>query len=196
MAEERKSKEPLEYQFYISLMGITPLIWRRFRVPSNITFKKLHDVIQTVMGWQDYHLFEFKYGPIRISIPDDEYFTLDEKHWDARRRKLSTIHPEPNDVLTYTYDFGDHWVHLLHLEWILYPQEGVQAVACLDGERACPPEDVGGKTSYAEFLEVIRNPDDEQHTYFREWSGGDFNPEQFSVESVNEQLLKSYTNVK
>ena len=113
---------------------------------------------------------------------------MDEKHCDARRRKLSSIHPDPDDVLTYTYDFGDHWVHLLHLEWILYSQEGVQAVSCLGGERSCPPEDVGGKTGYTEFLEVIRNPDDEQHTHFLEWSGGNFNPEKFSIETVNEQL--------
>ena len=70
----------------------------------------------------------------------------------------------------------------------LVSQKVVQAVSCLEGERACPPEDVGGKTSYAEFLEVIGNPDDEQHTHFMEWSGGNFNPEKYGIETNNEQL--------
>ena len=56
------------------------------------------------------------------------------------------------------------------------------------GERSCPPEDVEGKSGYTEFLEVIRNHDDEQHNYFMEWSGGNFNLEKYSIETVNEQL--------
>ena len=54
----------------------------------------------------------------------------------------------------------------------------------------------GGQKSYAEFLELIRNPNDERHTHFMEWSGENFNPEQFSIETVNERLLGGNTNVK
>ena len=50
--------------------------------------------------------------------------------------------------------------------------------------------------SYAEFLELIRNPNDERHMHFMEWSGENFNPEQFSIETVNERLLGGNTNVK
>lgn len=188
MATQRTSKQPLEFHFHISLLGTKPAIWRRFRVPDNITFNKLHEIIQIVMGWQDYHLFEFKYGPIRIGIPDGEFFIVDDTHWDARRRKLSSLRLNPDDVLTYTYDFGDNWIHLLHLEHFLLRREGMPALACLEGERACPPEDVGGNFGYAEFLSVIADPADEEYTHMMEWSGGDFDPERFDIDAVNGEL--------
>ena len=40
----------------IELRDTDPLIWREVEVPTSITLKVLHDVIQAVMGWFDYHL--------------------------------------------------------------------------------------------------------------------------------------------
>ena len=40
-----------------------PLIWRQVKVPTSITLKALHDVIQMVMGWLDCHLWEFTQRP-------------------------------------------------------------------------------------------------------------------------------------
>jgi len=34
-------------------------VWRKIIVPYNITFRKLHNVIQAAFGWKDYHLHEF-----------------------------------------------------------------------------------------------------------------------------------------
>jgi len=42
-------------------------------VPDNITFYKLHRIIQDVFGWQDYHLFEFDCKGICIGKPDKEH---------------------------------------------------------------------------------------------------------------------------
>jgi hypothetical protein len=44
------------------LKEIEPVIWRQFFVPGSIYLHKLHDVIQIIMGWLDYHLYEFKIG--------------------------------------------------------------------------------------------------------------------------------------
>jgi hypothetical protein len=57
-----KGMEPQVYQFKISLVGIQPLIWRRFRVYSNVTFRQLHNIVQIVMGWENYHLYQFLWG--------------------------------------------------------------------------------------------------------------------------------------
>ena len=43
-------------QIRIELKWLEPVIWRRIVVPDTITFKRLHDVIQVVMGWTDSHL--------------------------------------------------------------------------------------------------------------------------------------------
>lgn len=46
-------------RLHIQLDDIEPLIWRRVEVPLTISLKGLHDVIQAVMLFEDYHLFEF-----------------------------------------------------------------------------------------------------------------------------------------
>ena len=47
---------------------------------------------------------------------------------------------------------------------------------CVEGARACPPEDVGGVWGYAGFVEAIQNPDHEDHEGMLEWAGGSFDP--------------------
>ncbi|MCP9889028.1 plasmid pRiA4b ORF-3 family protein [Cyanobium sp. ATX 6A2] len=49
-------------QLQVSLNGIEPPIWRRFWVEETITLGRLHEVLQIVMGWQDYHLHQFITG--------------------------------------------------------------------------------------------------------------------------------------
>ena len=40
---------------------------------------------------------------------------------------------------------------------------------CLEGKRACPPEDCGGVWGYVDFLEAICNKKHEQHKDMLEW---------------------------
>jgi Plasmid pRiA4b ORF-3-like protein len=39
----------------IELQDTDPVIWRQVEVPTSITLKVLHDIIQAVMGWFNYH---------------------------------------------------------------------------------------------------------------------------------------------
>jgi Plasmid pRiA4b ORF-3-like protein len=41
-------------------------------VPTSITLNVLHDIIQAVMGWFDYHLWEFTIGKQKYGLPMDE----------------------------------------------------------------------------------------------------------------------------
>jgi hypothetical protein len=62
----------------IELRHTSPLIWRQVEVPTSITLKVLHDVIQAVMGWFAYHLWEFTIGKQRYGygLPmDDDWGT-------------------------------------------------------------------------------------------------------------------------
>jgi hypothetical protein len=54
------------YQFKITLLEISPKIWRRIQVPEKYSFWDLHVAIQDAMGWDDMHLHVFKIG----SSPD------------------------------------------------------------------------------------------------------------------------------
>ena len=89
---------------------------------------------------------------------------------------------------TYEYDFGDSWQHEIVLEKTLEPEPQVKYPRCIEGERACPPEDCGGVWGYAEFLEAIADPAHEDHDETLRWVGGKFDPEKFSVDEVNRKL--------
>ena len=93
---------------------------------------------------------------------------------------------------TYEYDFGDSWQHEIVLEKTLEPEPRVRYPRCVEGERACPPEDCGGVWGYAELREAIADPKHESHEEMLEWIGGEFDPERFSVDEVNKELGKHH----
>jgi hypothetical protein len=175
------------YQIKVTLDDIHPPIWRRIQVPGNTTLLKLHDTLQIVMGWEDYHLHMFTIEGLIYGDPaDDEYGDLGTV--DEARFKLNQVVCREGQRISYEYDFGDSWGHTLLVEKILPPQEGVRYPLCLKGKRACPPEDVGGVWGYENFLEAIRNPDHDEHEEYLTWIGGEFDPEAFDLEEVNTRL--------
>jgi hypothetical protein len=174
------------YQLKVSLDGIHPPIWRRIQVSGNTSLLKLHDILQIVMGWEDYHLHMYTIqGSIYGNLADDEFGELGTI--DEARVKLRQVIFREGQRLSYEYDFGDSWDHTLRVEKIL-SQEGIRYPWCLKGKRACPPEDVGGVWGYQDFLEAIRNPDHEEHDEYLTWVGGEFDSEAFNLQKVNDRL--------
>ena len=173
------------YQLKITLKESRPPIWRRFQVRSDVTLAKLHRIIQEVMGWFDGHLHQFIVGRIYYGVPDPD--DLSETR-DERKVRLDQILSVPGRKIVYEYDFGDGWEHEIVLEKILSPDPKTRYPRCLDGARACPPEDCGGIYGYADFLEAIRNPEHEEHEEMLEWIGGEFDQEEFDLEAVNQSL--------
>ena len=60
--------------------------------------------------------------------------------------------------------------------------------ACIAGARACPPEDVGGTSGYAKFLEAWADPDHEEHRHMRRWAGRSFKPERFDLAQTDQAV--------
>jgi len=175
------------YQFRIDLRDVRPPIWRRIQVPETYTFWDLHVAIQSAMGWTDSHLHEFEINDptdgekIRIGLPIEDYD--DEVIPDWKRNIADLFCPE-NPKAHYIYDFGDCWEHLIRLEKVLPKEKNVDYPICIDGKRACPPEDCGGVWGYEEFLKAIRNPKHKEHKEMLEWIGGGFDPEHFDLEEI------------
>ncbi len=184
-AKKAKGATGTIYQLKVTLKDIKPPVWRRLLVPD-CSLAKLHEVIQVAMGWENYHLYDFEAGGERYTDPRG---MADLDMEDASRAKLGQIAPEAKAKLRYTYDFGDNWQHEVLVEKVLSPEEGTTYPVCIDGKRACPPEDVGGPWGYMEFAEAIRDPEHEQHEEFREWRG-EFNPEAFDLDEVNKRLKR------
>lgn len=63
-----------------------------------------------------------------------------------------------------------------------------EGIVCTGGARACPPEDCGGPPGYAGLLEILANPNDDEHASTRQWVGGKFDPERFDAVAVNKKL--------
>jgi hypothetical protein len=86
--------------------------------------------------------------------------------------------------------FGDGWHHTITVERISnVPSDHYVEISCLEGKRACPPEDVGGPSGYAGYLKAMssrRHPDHEDMLRWR----GEFDPEEFAIEEVNRELAK------
>ena len=175
------------YLLKIQLLDIEPAILRRFVVPASITLDRLHDVIQIVMGWTDSHLHEFTIGNKRYT----EYPESKEDGLPCGRYRLGDLIKQKGRTFQYLYDFGGGWEHELVLEESRYFNPELRTeLACLDGQRACPPEDVGGVPGYCEFLNALKDPNHEEHESYTEWSGGSFDSERFDPESINWELMK------
>ncbi len=175
------------YQLKIILKGINPPIWRRIQVNNHITLYDLHEIIQVVMGWFDSHLHQFIVHGEYYGIPDP---IMDYDVKNEEEVKLNQVVSKAKDKFIYEYDFGDSWVHEILLEKVLQPEAGVQYPVCLNGKRACPPEDCGGIWGYTELLKAIQNPAHPEHNNMLEWLGYDFDPEEFDLDEVNRKLRK------
>jgi hypothetical protein len=174
------------YQLKITLQDIKPPIWRRVLVPSDITLNTLHYVIQMAMGWTNSHLHQFIVGKTYFSEPIPAFESY-RQMLDDRKVRLAQIAKEGGEFI-YEYDFGDSWRHVILVEKVLEPEPGQQYPVCIEGKRACPPEDVGGEWGYNTFLEAIQDPDHPEHEMYIEWIGYDFDPEVFDREEANEFL--------
>jgi hypothetical protein len=183
----------LIYQFRIDLLGIEPAVWRRIQVPADYFFWDLHVAIQDSMGWLDYHLHEFRVKRpsgrkvIEIGIPDSEFDRDVLAGWEV---PISNHFVEPGVAAEYDYDFGDGWRHKVLLEGLLLKNPSVKYPVCLDGERACPPEDCGGTSGYENLLEVLSNPKTKECKEMVSWLKGHaknyspYRPEHFFPEEV------------
>lgn len=138
------------YQLKITLRHITPQIFRRVLVTSDTTIAQLHTILQTVMGWEDLHLHQFRihgktYGIYRaggMSFADDPHqVTL--RYFKLRK----------GEKFVYEYDMGDFWQHDIRLEQIVPIEPRKKYPDCIEGDGDCPSEDCGGPGGFMELQE-------------------------------------------
>jgi len=136
------------YQLKISLVGISPSIWRRVLLRSDSTIMDLHYVIQFLMGWTDQHLNRFviygkEYGVYHsggLMFQDDpEKICLDQFNFRLKER------------FQYEYNFYDSWMHEIRLEKIIDYIPSKTYPVCISGSGGTPPEDCGGTWAFMEL---------------------------------------------
>jgi hypothetical protein len=174
------------FQLRVTLDDVTPPIWRRVLVPAGYTLDRVHRVVQVSMGWQDCHLHSFEIDGNQYGEPDPDgdLALLDEM--DYRLDDVTRVGAR----LRYTYDFGDWWEHEVLVEEVLAADPRERYPLCLAGERACPPEDVGGPEGYAEFLAAVADPAHPRHVAMWDWIGRPFDAIGFDADRASTLLRR------
>lgn len=160
-------------------------------VPSDLLLSDFHKVIQTSMGWTNSHLHQFiKDNTFYSARMQDDDFWDEMDNVDYKNMKLSDLLKKEKEKMVYEYDFGDGWEHDIILEKILPVDKNTKYPVCLAGKMSCPPEDCGGVWGYADMLEILKDPDHEEYETYVEWLGGEFDPEYFDKDLVNQLLME------
>jgi Plasmid pRiA4b ORF-3-like protein len=147
---EPSSIPPHVYQFRVVVQGISPLIWRRLLVRSDMSLAILHATLQIMFAWRDTYLHAFHIHGKACGIP-----RLDGPHLDidARHVPLAMLRLHRGERFSYVYNFIDHWVCDLRLEAIVPLDPRHVYPVCTGGKRAAPPEDCGGPWAYLQRVD-------------------------------------------
>lgn len=182
----------LEVIVRVSLAEITPAIWRQIRLSGAMTLEDLHFAIQGAFGWENSHMHVFTLSA------DETYSVSAAKSWsadvgvegagDAAKITLQEIVARKIKRFTYEYDFGDSWLHEITIESASPATEPIAMPQCLAGERNGPPDDCGGVPGYYNFVEAMSDPKHPEHRELKEWHGGKYKPELFSVKTANDGI--------
>jgi hypothetical protein len=177
------------HRLKVTLRGTKPPIWRRFEVPSDITLKRLHTVIQLAFGWDDKHPFVFETPAGRYGSYDPDLHIR-----SAAGRNLSAVADWPGDKVRYEYDIGDRWELDILVEAVHSAEAGVAYPRCTAGRRGGPPEDCGGIAGYYELLNVLANPRHRDHAAQVRWLGiesaAEFDPAAFDLAAADRTLRR------
>ena len=175
------------FQLKVTLRGTKPPVWRRVLIDGSSTLDRVHAVIQAAFGWWDYHLHEFEIGGTRYGAPDPDDVDWGIPTTDESGVRLGSV-AEAGSRISYTYDFGDNWRHDVVVEKVLPADATVTLPACVDGRRACPPEDCGGTRGFEDLLKILADPRHPEHRERREWMGRDYDPAAFDPSEFEENL--------
>jgi len=147
---------PGSLRLHVGLHDAFPPAWRRIEVASDLGLVDLHDVLQVVFGWQDYHLHRFTTGP--WDDPGTAFVCTADlvqglewddvgspPTWDVRVDELLA---EPGERLFYNYDYGDNWWLVIEVEDVVDGARPPGRVELVEGAGAGPPEDCGGVDGY------------------------------------------------
>ena len=190
------ARKAQKYILRITLRGIKPAIWRKIEVPSNITLRHLGNLIIDLMGWDGYHLNQFRkhndyFMPFyQRDASGESDFMWDCNNYNQEDYTIADLFQKKTQTYTFEYDFGDSWEHEIRLSSIdEYKADEPHQIVFVGGKCACPPEDSGGIWGYQKLLETLskhksgkRLTSDERESL--EWAGWDkdYDPEYLDLD--------------
>lgn len=133
------NKKQVRYgKFKIELKGVAS---RTIVIPENISLFDFHKIIQSIFDWEEYHLWEFKDSKGNFYGDEDNDLLGDITYFPPETSYLSDIIPCRGNKLTYTYDFGDYWEHVITR---MADPKNAETCYCVKTEGPDGIEDIGG----------------------------------------------------
>lgn len=150
------------YTLRVTLKHVSPKIYRKFEVPSNITLRHLADLILDLMGWSGghlnaYHINGHHFHPAYQMTPEYGFYGgMYDNYHKQEDYTIADVLCQKGKSIELEYDFGDGWCHEVRLSGISeYIDDEPHYIHFLKGERACPLEDIGGPWGYMDLMAVI-----------------------------------------
>jgi len=149
------------YLCKITVKYAKPKTWREIILPERMTFKNLHDIIQVIMGLNNYHAYFFKINNQYIL----DYSLNDISMWNdsAQETKDSTKliiddYLTENKSIFYRYDFGDEWECDIELKDIVEYYKSYPTITKYKGDYNLM-EDCGAAGGWSYAMELITDPE-------------------------------------
>ena len=189
-------------------------IWRRVLVAEDLSFQKLHGVIQAAFDWQDTHKHEcfvlaepVEFGagvPVEslerkaVIVGDDGARgagSEDAVMLNENETVLSDVFADA-DMCVYHYDFTDNWFHVIRLEKVVEDLADLGELAggqakLLDRCGVRPPEGVGGVSGFEGYVNVIADKKHPFREQMMDWVEG-LEERDLTIEEINRNMEKIF----
>lgn len=188
------------YILEIKIKGLTPQVIRRLSVPEGISFRELHDIIQIVFQWGNYHMYKFMPEDLNIEITCDyekvaayeEYLKEAESVSDEDKelsKAFDNTFPKKNIFVTQVKDaeyekIDEYMKEDSKLNYIYdfgdywhhvvkcteIIDDGDSVAKLISAKGITPPEDVGGVDGYNDIRLILEDENHENHEEMMDWA--------------------------
>lgn len=188
------------YILEIKLKGLTPTVMRKVQVKEGITFRELHDIIQIVFSWGNYHMYKFTFENYNIEVTCDyekveaynEYLELEKEAEEGNKSnpkffdglvKMRKLYKDQIKDAEYE-KIDDYMKEGAKIDYIYdfgdywhhsikvleIIENGEENSKILSAKGITPPDDCGGVDGYLDIKETLENEEGKDHEEMLRWA--------------------------
>ncbi|MGJ0579711.1 plasmid pRiA4b ORF-3 family protein [Xenorhabdus bovienii] len=175
------------YTVKAAIRDVSPMIWRRFRIQSDMSLGAFHFLLQFAFGWDNDYLHTFHIYGKDYGISYEGGLSFYNDPWAV---SLASFHFENRDKFTYEYNFYRHGLLDIRIEAI-EPDSNKSTPFCLSGQGMPDVTQYDEIEATLKLLEAIVESDDSTTFGDIQELIDEFNRVKFNRHRLN-RLLKDY----
>ncbi len=181
------------YTLRLNLRGVSPLVWRRLRVPGITSLATLHEMIQIVNHWDNDHLHCFHIYAVDYGI---SYAGGLDFRKNAYKVFLDNFDFSIGDKFYYEYNFSEPYIVDIRIEAITEKNEenkNNKKIMCVQGNGMPDITKLDVSHAYFKVLKTIAKM--KSHTKLTKFLSliEKFKETQFNRKRINQRLLSEIT---